>query len=94
MKHPDRYIIVAKVKDDALGHIKAGDPIALHWSPEGGGWWQWGSVAQAERFPSKDDDKFRGILEVAAKMGPWFYYPDPATIEVKAVPAIVKVEVY
>ena len=88
MTYPDRYIIQALVKE---GEYK-GQRITLYFSQEGGGWWQWSKYdGWNYRFQSMDDPHLNDALRSAPKMGPWYFYPDASTIEVVAVPAIVKV---
>lgn len=96
VRYPDRYVITAIVAD---GRYK-GKRVWIYWSPEGGGWWQWGPEGWAERFENTDTDKFRDAMRCATgatwtkkSCGPWYSYPDPATIEVRSVPAIVTVTV-
>lgn len=93
MKYPDRYIITALVKDDhPTVNVAKGDRIYLYWSNEAGGWWQWSNaIGWAYRFETKSGSRFDDAMLVAAKVGPWYNYPDPATIEAINVPAIVKV---
>lgn len=96
MTYPDRYVITALVAEDSEKRHpaidrKKGDRIWLYWTDEGGGWWQWGSEGWAYRFQSMDDKKLQEALSSAPKMGPWYNRPDPKTIEVRPVPAIVKV---
>jgi hypothetical protein len=87
-EYPDRYVITSIAREDARD---AGKRHWLYWSPEGGGWWQWGPEGWAYRFQSMDDPKLKDALSAAPKMGPWWHWPDPTTIEVVAVPAIVTV---
>lgn len=95
-KYPDRYIISGIVKDDK----HKGQKVCIYWTPEGGGWWQWGPEEMAERFESQDDPRFKDALRCAtgqtwtkATCGPWYYSADLETVKVEAVPAIVKVVV-
>lgn len=92
-KYPDRYIITAKtVKDSPTVKVEKGERIWLYWSPEGGGWWQWSKAKDwAERFPDKNGPRFKDAIACAPDVGPWFYVPDPETIETVAVPAIVTI---
>ena len=96
MDYPDRYVITAIVAD---GEHK-GERVWITWSPEGGGWWQWGPEGWAERFASTKDERFKDALRCAkgetwtkASCGPWYYAPDLATIEAREVPARVRVTV-
>jgi hypothetical protein len=96
MKYPDRYIITGKV---AEGENK-GKTVYLYWSDEGGGWWQWSdSVNWAYRFEEPSGSRFEDALLCAGdknwtkhSCGPWYFFADPKSVEVIAVPA--KVHVY
>lgn len=92
----DRHVITALVAEGE--HI--GERVWIYWSPEGGGWWQWGPEGWAFRFDSTESDRFIDALKCAKgetwlkkSVGPWYHYPDMATIEVRAVPAIVETTV-
>lgn len=90
-EHPNRYVITALVKEGE----KKGRRVFLYWSPEGGGWWQWNEAeGWAERFEAKAGHRFEDAVLCAPDVGPWYNRPDPETIEVREVPAIVKVMVY
>lgn len=97
MKYPDRYVITALVAEShdrgsSVWNVKKGDRVWLYWTDESGGWWQWSNAeGWAYRFQSKDDKRLSDALRSSVNMGPWFYKPDPKTIEVRPVPAIVKV---
>lgn len=94
MSYPDRYIITALcgVDGNEVWRSQKGDRIYLYWTDEGGGWWQWANAESwSYRFQSKDDPKLEQALKSAPNVGPWFYRPDPKTIEVRPVPAIIKV---
>lgn len=91
-KYPDRFVITGLIAKDAEAlRVKKGDRVWLYWSPEGGGWWQWGPEGWAERFESKSGKTFEDAMVSATGVGPWYNVPDPETIEVLSVPAIVKV---
>lgn len=92
---PDRYVITALVKE---GENK-GRRVWLYWSPEGGGWWQWSDAeAWAFRFEATSGERFddallcaRGTTWLKSGCGPWYYFVDFSTVEVRATPAIVTV---
>jgi hypothetical protein len=87
-EYPDRFVVTAIARPDARD---AGKRFWLYWSPEGGGWWQWGPEGWAYRFESVDDKRLSDALACAPKVGPFWAWPDEGSIEVVAVPAIVKV---
>ena len=97
--YPDKYIIRSKVAEDCPQFkIKKGDYSYLYFSPEGGGWWQWSNLeAWARRFDSATNKEIVDALQSCnptnwcGGTGPWFYKPEPHSIEVVAVPAKVKV---
>lgn len=89
--YPDRYVITALA---AKPSKDAGKRFWLYWSPESGDWWQWGPEARAERFETKSGPRFNDAMSVAPKAGPFWALADPATIEVRTVPAIVETRVY
>ena len=91
---PDRFVITGIVKEGK----HEGESVWVGWTPEGGGWWQWGPEAWAERFPSETDPRFedamrsaRGETWTTKSCGPWYYYPDMSTVKSVRVPAIVSV---
>ena len=89
--YPDRYVITALAAKTSKDR---GKRFWLYWSPEAGGWWQWGPEAWAERFESQSGARFDDAKLCAPKSGPHWAFPDPTTIEVRAVPAIVETRVY
>lgn len=95
--HPDRYIITGIIRD---GLKDAGEKVWLYWSPEGGGWWQWGPEGWAKRFAGDHGAEFEDALKCAKgetwlrdTVGPWYNKPEISTIKVERVPAIVEVVV-
>ena len=93
-EYPDRYVITALIAEDSRDGVwkkKKGDRVWLYWSPEGGGWWQWGPEGWARRFESKSGREYEAAMFSASNAGPWFNKPDPATIEAVSVPAILTV---
>lgn len=97
MSYPDRYVITALVAETSdrgreVWKVKKGDRVWLYFSEEGGGWWQWSNSPRwAYRFEEKSGRKYEDAIHCAPKAGPWFNRVDPKTIEVRAVPAIIKV---
>lgn len=96
-KRPNRYVITGIVRN---GENK-GKKVWIHWSPEGGGWWQWGPEAWAQRFTENHGPRFEDALRTAKgenwtkdTCGPWFDKADVATVAVEEVPAIVVVTVH
>lgn len=56
-------------------NVKKDDTVWLHFSDEGGGWYQWG------HYPQSWPDGDRVMKCALAAPGPWYNMPDPATVE-------------
>ncbi|GEM_PF-4968873 len=83
----NEYIIVGDVADGK----HAGETVAIYWSPEGGGWWQWGPIGWATPFVidgKSTNEKFKDAINCAlgniwcGGVGPWFFKTDPATVHI------------
>lgn len=89
-KRLERYVITGNV---AEGKHK-GEKVWLGWTESSGGWWQWGRETEGTRFAQQKGERFEDALHCAKEgSGPWYYTPDPSTVQVEAVPAIVKTKV-
>ena len=62
-----------KLRDGVEAKVK----VALYYSEEGGGWWQWGP--EAWRQGRRNEDEARASALTA---GPWFHKPEPDEIRV------------
>lgn len=86
----DEYIIVGTVEEGK----HTGETVAIYWSPEGGGWWQWGPIGWATPFAidrKSTNERFKDAINTALSntwcggCGPWFYKTDPTTVRIAPI---------